>query len=314
MVTFVIRRIILMILTMLIVSVAVFAVSEILPLDVARNILGRYATEEQVEIVRHQLGLDRPAHVRYIEWVSGFLTGDFGISTHTGKPVAGLLIRRAKNSAILAGAAWVVIMPLGLLFGIVAGLKAGKLADRAISIIGLITTSTPTFASAVLCILIFSIWLGLLPGTSTLDHENLIWESPSKLVLPILVLVLSDVGYIARMTRASMAETMRSPYIRTAFLKGLPRSTVVLKHALRNALLVPITVIMLHVNWLIGGLVVVESVFGFPGLGRMMLDASLTKDLHVVEAGAMVFTLVSVSTQLLTDIIYTRLNPRIRFT
>ena len=153
----------------------------------------------------------------------------------------------------------------------------------------------------------------LLPGATVFASEKAAFKNPKMLVLPVMTLTLIELGYVLRITRASMVEVMNAPYIRTAFLKGLPYWRIVFKHALRNALMAPITVIMLHVNWLMGGIVVVEAIFGFPGLGRYLLDAALYKDVFAIEAGAMVMVMLAVGTQLVADVIYTFLNPRIRY-
>lgn len=313
MLAFILRRLGFLLLTMALVSAAVFFISEIVPLDVARNILGEFATDEQVAALRERMGLDRPAHVRYGEWAARLLRGDLGVSTLSGTPVLPIILRRAGNSAVLAAAAFLAIMPLGLLLGVLAGLREGRLLDRAISLGGLITTSIPPFASGVVLIVLFALWLPWLPGTSALATETWAWEVPSKLILPVLALVLADAGYVARMTRASVSDVMGTAYVRTAILKGLPFHRVVLHHVLRNALLAPITVVALHLNWLMGGLVVLESLFAFPGLGRLMLDAALNKDVPVIEAGALVATFVAVASQCTADIAYTALNPRIRY-
>lgn len=310
---FIVRRLGFALLTMLLVSMAVFFISEVVPLDVARNILGQFATDEQVAALRQKMGLDRPVTVRYAEWVGRLLRGDLGISTESGTPVAPLILRRTANSAILAATAFLAIMPTALILGILAGLWEGRLLDRIISVGGLVTTGIPPFASGVFLILIFALWLHWFPGTSALDTATWAYQVPSKLILPVLALMLADVGYVARMTRASVVEVMRTAYVRTAILKGLAYHRVVIHHALRNGLLAPITVMFLHINWLVGGLVVIESLFGFPGLGRLMLDAALNKNVPVIEAGAMVATLVAVWTQFAADVLYTLLNPRIRY-
>ena len=338
----IVRRLGLMLLTMWLVSLAVFLVSEVVPVDVARNILGQFATEETIAATREKLGLNCPACARYVIWLvgdgwvaparqivgerllpagctpagvvrRGLLGGDMGISTQSNTPVAPLLFRRLRNSAILAGIAFILTMPLALVLGLLAGLKEGSLADRVISFLSLVTTATPSFALGVYLILIFSLRLRWLPGISALLTENSVLDSPSKLVMPILVLFFAEAGYVARMTRASMVEVMRAPYIRTAILKGMPYWRVVFRHALRNALLAPITVITLHISWLIGGVVVVEALFGYPGLGQLMLKAALNKDLYVIEAGALVMTFVATATQLAADLLYIYLNPRIRY-
>jgi peptide/nickel transport system permease protein len=339
----ILRRLAFMLFTMLVVSITIFIISEIVPVDVARNVLGQFATEETIAAYRERRGYNCPVVTRYIIWLAGdswipaargvvgqaalpsgctpeglvrggLLFGDMGISTQTDAPVAPYLMRRLNNSLALAGIAFAATMPISLLFGVIAGLKEGSFLDRFISLISLVTTSTPSFALGVVLVVIFSLWLRALPGISALLTESSAFENPAKLVMPVLVLFFAEAGYVARMTRASMVDVMRQPYVRTAILKGMPRHIVIFKHALRNALLAPVTVIMLHISWLIGGVVVVEMMFGFPGLGSALLEASLNKDLNVIEAGALLMTFVATATQLIADIIYVYLNPRIRYT
>ncbi len=250
----------------------------------------------------------------YIPLQRGLLRGDPGVSFFTRRPVAETLIRRLKNTALLAGIAFLIVMPLALLLGLIAGLNEGKFIDRLLSISSLVATATPEFASGVFLILIFATWLKLVPGAVVIISDTSLSENPKMLVLPVLTLTLIELGYVLRITRASMVEVMRTNYIRTAVLKGLPRRRIVFTHAVRNALMAPITIIMLHVNWLIGGIVIVETLFGFPGLGRYILEAALFKDVFAIEAAAMLLVVIAVGTQLLADIIYTYLNPRIRYT
>jgi peptide/nickel transport system permease protein len=248
----------------------------------------------------------------YIPLQKGLLRGDPGLSLRTGRPVADLLFTRLRNSLVLAGIAFVIVMPLALVLGLLAGLNEGKALDRVLSIGGMMFSVTPEFATGIFLILIFAFWLELVPG-ATVFGEKAPWERPEMLVLPVMTLTLIELGYVLRITRASMADVMKAPYIRTAFLKGLPYWRVVFRHALRNALMAPITVIMLHVNWLLGGIVVVEVIFGYPGLGSYLLDSALFKDFNAIEGGAIILVAVAVGTQLLADIIYTFLNPRIRY-
>jgi ABC-type dipeptide/oligopeptide/nickel transport system permease component len=248
----------------------------------------------------------------YIPLQKGLLRGDPGKSLRTGRPVSDLLFTRLRNSLVLAGTAFVIVMPLALFLGLIAGLREGRVLDRTLSIGGMMFSVTPEFATGIFLILIFSFWLELVPG-ATVFGEDAPWTRPDMLVLPVLTLTLIELGYVLRITRASMVDVMKAPYIRTAFLKGLPYWRVVTKHAIRNALMAPITVIMLHVNWLLGGIVVVEVIFGYPGLGSYLLDSALFKDFNAIEAGAIILVAIAVGTQLLADIIYTFLNPRIRY-
>jgi len=429
---FIVRRFFLLLLTMFIVSLAVFLITESSPGNVARNVLGAFVTPEQEASFMAQVGLDKPVYIRYIYWLigsdwsasrkvglplkrivtedgfeewwavrddgalvrwqlegenlvatarlqsvgvetryknnekwqteasgkstfwgiddqnhavrwekgsdkkvwtfiigtgwmessggpieyipllKGFLRGDPGVSFRTGRPVSDSIFVRLRNSMVLAGIAFAIVMPLALLLGMLAGLKEGGFRDRLLSIGGMMFSVTPEFATGIFLILIMSVWLNLVPG-ATVIGEKAPWERPDMLILPVLTLTLIELGYILRITRASMVEVMKSPYIRTAYLKGLPYWRIVFKHAIRNALMAPITVIMLHVNWLMGGIVIVEVVFGYPGLGKYLLDSAMFKDINALEAGAMILVSVAVLTQLFADIIYTFLNPRIRY-
>ncbi len=274
-------------------------------------IKGSQATEWTPQLASWTSALGAPD--QYIPLQRGLLRGDPGVSFLTRRPVSETLWPRLRNTFTLAGLAFAVVMPLALALGLLAGLNEGRLIDRVLTLGGLVTTATPEFVSGTLLVLVFSQWLGLFPGAVVLTNENSLFANPQMLVLPVLTLTLAELGYVLRITRSSMVEVMRTNYIRTAVLKGLPRWRIVFRHALRNALMAPITVIMLHVNWLVGGIVIVESVFGFPGLGSYILDAALFKDVYVIEAATMALILVAVGTQLLADIVYTFLNPRIRF-
>ncbi len=430
---FITRRLLGMVLTMLLVSIFIFLISEIAPGDIARHILGPFATPEQSELFRIQLGLDEPMHWRYLQWLvgsdwraaaltghslerkvdpvsgivtwwadvdgtltrwsmkngeiivhrlqpdgsvekvegefdgwqtddngkeffwgvdtgnratlwkegfseeevsaasagraaveqtggiryipiqKGLLRGDPGVSFRTGRPVSDTLFLRLRNSLLLAGIAFIVVMPLAVVLGLVAGLNEGQGVDRVLTVGGLLTTASPNFATGIFLILVFAAWLEVLPGSVVVLDDRAILDNPSMLVLPVLTLTLIELGYVLRITRASVVEVANSPYVRTAHLKGLPQGQIVRKHILRNSLMAPITVIMLHVNWLIGGIVVVEVLFSYPGLGQYLLNSAMFNDVYAVETAAMVLVVVAVGSQLIADIIYTFLNPRIRY-
>jgi peptide/nickel transport system permease protein len=248
----------------------------------------------------------------YIPLRKGLLRGDPGMSLQYGRPVASTLFSRVRNTVVLAGLAFVVVMPLALLLGIIAGVNSGRWPDRVISIGGLAFTATPEFVTGILLILVFGVWLRWLPAAAVFLSDSDIYNL-RLIALPVITLTAVELGYVARMTRASMVEVMDSPYIRTAIIKGLPFHRVVLGHALRNALMAPITVIMLHINWLIGGIVVVEVLFGFPGLGKYIYESAIFGDYNAVEAAAMFTVLVAIGTRLLGDLLYMFLNPRIRY-
>ena len=310
MLIFILKRMGQMLIIMLVVSVLLFLLLEINIESVATKVLGQYSTLEQREIWLQANGYYDPIYERYGRWLWGFVTGDLGDSVRFKQPINNFLWERLWNTTILGFWVMVVLIPLSLTLGILAGMREGSPLDRAISITGITTTSIPEFASAPLLAAIFVFGLGWLPGTSSM-MGGFDWK---QLVLPVAVLVIYDFGYVARMTRASMAEVMTTHYVRTAVLKGLPYREVILKHALRNALIAPFTVIMLQIPWLLSGVIVVEFFFAYKGFGALLLEASLNQDILLIEACSMVAVFVVVATQTLSDVGYTYLNPRIRFT
>lgn len=309
MLVFIAKRLGFMVLTMLVVSMLVFLLLELSPGNVATKVLGPYSSEEQRHLWLEAHGYFEPIWVRYLAWLGNFLAGDFGQSTRFKVPVSDVLWPRLWNTAVLGFWTFAVMIPVSLTMGVLAGMREGSKLDRGISVTSIATTSVPEFASAVFFSAIFVFGLGWLPGTSGMAG-GFEWE---QMVLPVLVLVVYDFGYVTRMTRAAMAEVMTTPYIRTAVLKGLPYRRVILRHALRNALIAPFTVIMLQINWLLSGVIVVEFYFAYKGFGVLLLEASLNDDIFLIEACAMVAVFVAVATQMLADIGYTLLNPRIRF-
>jgi len=303
------RRIGTMILVMLVVSFLVFLLLEATPGDVATKVLGPYTSEQQRELWMERNGYNDPFFERYVRWLGNFMIGDFGESSRFRAPVGEVLWPRLLNTTYLAIGTMLLVIPISLILGVLAGMREGSATDRTISVTSIFTTSIPEIASAPILSFIFVFWMGILPGTSSFQNGF----SFVELILPIMVLVLYDFGYVTRMTRASMAEVMMTHYIRTAVLKGLPYKRVIFKHALRNALIAPFTVIMLQVNWLLSGVIVTEYFFAYKGFGALLLEASLNKDIFVIEACAMIAVFVAVATQAVSDIAYTFLNPRIRF-
>ncbi|MGF6177974.1 peptide/nickel transport system permease protein [Ensifer sp. 4252] len=297
--------------TLFVSSVLIFVAAEGLPVDVGRDMLGRFAPQEAVDALNEKLGMNKPLLERYGHWVGGAVTGDLGFSTSQQQPVGPLILRHAANSAILAAVALAVITPMAFLLGMFAGLYPGSRLDRLISTGSLATNSTPEFVVGVLVLLLFAVHLRVLPGSSAMTGGATPLSDPSRLVLPVMTLAIVDVGYLARMMRVSMIEVMGSSYIRAAVLRGLPFRRIVVRHALRSALVTPITVLMLHINWLIGGIVVTEAIFGYPGLGLLMLTAANQKDVPLLEGGALVFAIVAVCSQVAADFLNAWLNPRI---
>jgi len=308
---FFLKHLLFLCLTLLVVSFIVFVMTEFTPGDVARKMLGAYATQEQVAILSEEMGLDRPVLVRYFEYIGHLASGDLGYSTRFKVPVSAIIFDRLAHTGMLAAIAFAIIVPLSMLLGIAAGMRESSRFDRAIMLFSTITASIPEFAMGVFLASVFVVGLGWLPGTATMTGSAR-WSVAHQLVLPVATIVLFDLGYLVSMIRASMVEVMQRPYIRTAVLKGMRFRQVIIGHALRNAMINPVTVILLQINYLITGVVVVETVFAYPGFGRMMLEAALYKDIALIEVGALVAVFVAVLTQILGDLGYMMLDPRIR--
>jgi peptide/nickel transport system permease protein len=305
------KRLGLALITLVLVSLAVFGVAEVLPGDVGRTILGPYASNEQVERLNHELGNDRPLLVRYGEWIGGFVTGDWGESQLLNTPVRPLVTERLKNSLILGGFALLLIVPLSIGLGVLAALHYGKFLDRLISVTGLSLLALPEFVAGVILLVVFAVELGWFPVSSDVPSANPV-DVFQQLLLPSIPLMLVLFGYISRMARAGTVESLHSNYVRTAMLKGLPRRQVVVRHVLRNALLPTISVVAVQVGYLVGGLVVIETLFSYPGIGKLSLDSAVGHDLPVLEATVLTIALLYMVCNLVADVLYAVLNPRIR--
>ncbi len=307
---FIAKRLLVMFATMIAVSFIVFTALEYNSEDVATHVLGQFATPDQRHAWLQENGYLDPFFLRYFRWLFQFLTGNWGTSTHFKEPVMRMIGDYLWQSVILAGLSLTIMIPFAMALGVLAGMREGSWFDRVISIFSIATTSIPQFASAVFLSAIFVFWLGLLPGASAMT-TGFEWK---EIVMPVMVLTLAGAGYLARMTRASMVEVMASPYIRTAQMKGASFPRIVLHHALRNALVAPVTVIMLYIPWLLSNVIVVEAFFGYRGFGTLLYTASLQHDVYLIEAGTMVAVIAVVGTQLLSDLAYVWLNPRVDFT
>ena len=303
------RRLASMILIMVVISVLLFLLCEGDKAQLAMRVLGPYSPPEGRLHWLEVNGYNKPIVTRYFGWLLGFITGDWKISAQFNRPVLEFLAPRLANTAILGGSVFVLTMIISLILGVLSGIAEGGLRDRSITVASVLTTSVPEFASATFLVAIFVFWLDWLPGSSSFSGGF----SVRELVLPVAVLVIYNFGYYTRMTRASMAEVMTSQYVRTAILKGLPFGRVVLRHALRNALIAPFTVMILQLNYLLSGIIVTEVFFAYDGFGKAIYDAAQFGDIYVVEAGAMVAVFVAVISQFISDVGYTLLNPRIRF-
>jgi len=305
------KRLGLSLVTLFLVSVIVFAISDVLPGDVGRSILGRSATDEQVAALDHQLGYDKPLPERYWKLVSGYATGDWGTSPVLNVEVRPLVLRRFGNSLILAAFAFALIVPFSIFMGIVAALHNGRWADRTISITGLSLIALPEFVTGVILLVVFAVQLGWFPSSSSVPTANPVdWFR--QLLLPSIPLMCVLFGYIARMARAGTVDALRADYTRTATLKGLPRRTVVGRHVLRNSLLPTISVVSVQIGYLVGGLVVVETLFAYPGIGSLAYDSVQANDITVIEAIVLFTAVLYMLSNLAADILYAALNPRVR--
>ncbi|NLX36123.1 MAG: ABC transporter permease [Chloroflexi bacterium] len=309
---FVVRRFGLMFLTLFLVTIAIFGIVAAMPADVAQYMLGQHATPEALAVLRERLGLDQPAHIRYVRWLTGTLRGDLGYSPYLGGDIAAVLMTRIRNSLFMGAVGFVICVPLAIVLGVLAGVFAGRLVDRVISITSLAALSLPEFVSAVALTLILSTWLGWLPPSSLMEADAAPWEHLDRLILPALTATLAILAYIARMTRGSVIDVMNQPYVRTARLKGLPRRVVIFKHALRNALLPTITVVFNSMGWLMGGLVIVETFFAYPGVARLLLAGVERNDLPLLQATTLLIAVITLLANFMADVAYALLNPRIR--
>jgi peptide/nickel transport system permease protein len=310
---FVGRRLGLLALVMGIVSVLIFGVVQILPGDVAVMILGTSATPADLAALRQKLGLDRPAPLRYADWVSGAVRGEWGTSLLYQVPVRPLVLERLWRSAVLAVLALAVAVPLAIGLGVVSALRRNGVLDQAVSLVTLVAVSLPEFIVGTVLILVLAFRFALLPPSSLIDPRAGLWSVAPSLVLPVLTLVLALLAHMTRMTRASMLDVLEQPYIRAARLRGLRPRVVILRHALRNALLPTVGIVAINVGFLIGGIVVVETVFAYPGLGRLMVDAVNHRDVPVVQMAALVIALTYALANLAADLVYVYLDPRIRY-
>ncbi|MGQ9612261.1 MAG: ABC transporter permease [Chloroflexus sp.] len=312
MIRYLLRRIVLLGGTVLISSLIIFLICRLLPGDVARVLLGREAGEAALAALRAELGLDRPLPLQYIDWLNGFFTGDWGVAYSTRQPIRPLVMERLSNSLLLAGATLALALPFGMGLGVWAGWRAGKADDTVISVSTLAVTGLPEFVTGLLLIDLFAFRLRWLPANSSIRPDASFFEILPQLVLPAITATLVLLAYIARLTRTGVIAEREQEYVRTAMLKGLSPATILRRHVLRNALLPTITVIAISLGWLISGLIVVENVYNYPGIGRLLTFAIDRRDLLLLQAVAMITVVIFAVANLLADLMYTLLDPRIR--
>ena len=307
------KRLLLSVLTIVLVSMLTYVFTTVLPGSAARMILGRKATPEKIEAVRQQLGLTKPIYVQYWDWVTGFATGDMGTSFLYNDPVSDLILQRLPRSLFLAIAAMSIAILTAIPLGVIASTHQNEPMDVAISTFTFAGISVPNFFWGLVFILIFAVQLNLLPPSGYVDP----WINPvgflARLVMPAAALGWSLMAYIARMTRSSMLEVFRENYITTAKAKGVPKDDIVYTHALRNALIPTLTVIGFQIGYAFGGVIVIEQVFHWPGIGSLAFQAILERDLPVIQAAVVTIAIVFVGANFLVDILYSYLDPRIRY-
>ncbi len=298
--------------TLLLVSAIIFAMLEVLPGDVATRILGRDATPESLALLRIELGLDRPAPVRYLDWLGGLVTGELGHSLVSSRPIADILAPRIFNTLLLSLYAFALYLPLTVIPAVTQAMTRDRGIDHALSVVTLVLLSMPDFLLATILLLTFVLWIPVLPAISLVDQTSSWFEYLKAMTLPALTLAIVMAVYAVRMLRDNLIEVLDSDYVRMAELKGLSRSRVLLRHALPNALVPTLNVTAFNLAYLIGGVVVVEKVFSYPGFGTLLVDSLQLRDLPVIEATVMIAALVYIAANLVADIAAILLNPRLR--
>jgi peptide/nickel transport system permease protein len=312
MTSYIVRRIGFFFLTLLLTSIIIFTATYLLPGDVAGAILGRDASPQARENLRRELGLDQPFILQYVHWLTKFAQGDWGTSYVMKGPIQPLVFQRLGNSLRLALIAMLFSIPPSIILGMLAGLNENKPFDVIFSVGSLILVGLPEFVTGIILINVVALQWKLFPSSSAVSPDATFGEALPSLILPSITAAAVLLAYIGRLTRIGVITELRRPYVRTAMLKGLPYWQVVFKHVLRNALLPTITVIAISLGWLISGLVVIENVFAYPGLGRLMVFAIDKRDLPLIQAGVMLSVMVFAFANLLADLLYSYLNPRIR--
>lgn len=313
MTAYIVRRLLAIMAILVVMSILIFAVTQILPGNVAYVIVGQFATPDVVAAVEERLGLNDPIYVQYWRWASGILVGDLGQSMVMDRPVAPLVFDALGASALLAGISFIFVAIVGIVLGVVAAVRENRFTDHAVSIFTYLGISVPEFFWGIVLIIVFARYLNLLPTSGIGDLSDGFWSWLSYLVLPAATLTFTLIAHVSRLTRSSMIETLRSNYVRNARAKGLPERTIIYRHALRNALLPTITVLAIDVGWLMGGIVVVETVFAYPGIGRLLVFAIERHDLPLIQASILIIAAIYAFANLTADLLYAFFNPKIRY-
>lgn len=313
MLKYMLRRVSTLILTLLITSIIVFVLTQMLPGDIARLIKGRDASAEVIQNFNERFGLDRPAPVQYVDWATSFVVGDWGDSyIDPNPPVRGLVLDRLMNSIRLSVYTLLISIPLSILLGVIAALNKDTIIDSAISVLSLSVVGLPEFVTGIVLINVFALGFGWFDVTARVTDTMVFGDWLRILTLPAITASFVLIGYITRMTRAGMIDELKKPYVRTATLKGLRRRRIIMRHVLPNALLPTITVIAISIGWLMGGIVVIENVFTYPGMGSELVRAINRKDIPLLQAITFLIVFIFAVSNLVADLLYAALNPRIR--
>ncbi|MEM8590348.1 MAG: ABC transporter permease [Pseudomonadota bacterium] len=312
--SYLVKRIGFILFTLLAVSVIVFGITQVLPGDAAQMMLGENATDDALAAVRDRLGLDRPIWLQYWDWLSATLGGDFGTSLRTGLPVSEMMLPALQRSLLLALLAILLMLVLAVPMGIIAALRRGKPTDVVIGLGSYVGVSMPEFVTATIVLLVLANpVLGLFPATGYVPLTEDFWEGLHHLALPVLTVSVIMIAHVSRMVRSEMIDVLHTDYVRAARMKGLTRRRVILRHALPNALLPAITIVALDVGYLLGGIIVVEEIFAFPGIGRQLIVAIQNRDLPAIQAGALIMAATYAIVNFLADLAYAALDRRIQY-
>lgn len=310
---YVLKRLLSIVLTMAVMSALIFWITQVMPGNVAYMILGDFASPQDVATLEAKLGLNDPAYVQYLRWASGLLQGDLGRSLVMDRPIAPVLWDAVGKSAILAGISIGLVALLGISLGVYAGIRHGRTSDHIVSVATYINIAVPEFLWAIVIVMLFAGYLNWFPATGYSDLSNGFASWARHLILPVFTLVTGLIAHVSRLTRSSMIDTMQTQYVRAARARGLPEKLVVRRHALPNALLPTITILAIDVGIMMGGIVVVETIFSYPGLGRLLMFAIQNMDVPLLQACMMVITFVYAAANLFADLLYAFLNPKVRY-
>lgn len=312
MIALIARRFILALVTLLIISIIIFIGVEALPGDAATAYLGQSATPESLKALREEFGLNVPAYQRYFSWLGDMVHGDLGESMARRKPVSEIIGNQFRNTVVLAVAAGIVGIPLAVVLGVLAGLTRDKWPDILVSLVAILGMTLPGFVTATILIYIFSIRLEMFPAISMVPTDAPVSEILPNIVLPIITLTFVMVAHILRLVRTNMIDVMVSEYVQMARLKGVPIIKIVFQHALPNAMLPSINVIALTLAWLLGGVAIIETVFNYPGIGKLLINAIGDRDLPLVQGIAIILASIYIGVNLIADLLALVLNPRLR--